>query len=74
MTWRAVSGRPYHGAVRAGTGPPPLRVGDIAVVRQTLDGLLNNIGAGGGGSRGLHSFPFQLNLSTSCHRMTQLNS
>ena len=24
--------------------------------------------------RGLHSFPFQLNLSTSSHRMTQLNS
>jgi hypothetical protein len=24
--------------------------------------------------RGLHSFPFQLNLSTSAHRVTQLNS
>ena len=24
--------------------------------------------------RGLHSFPFQLNLSSSVHRMTQLNS
>ena len=24
--------------------------------------------------RGLHSFPFQLNLSTSMHRITQLNS
>ena len=24
--------------------------------------------------RGLHSFPFQLNLSTSVHRITQLNS
>ena len=25
-------------------------------------------------SRGLHSFPFQLNLSSSVHRMTQINS
>ena len=25
-------------------------------------------------SRGLHSFPFQLNLSSSVHHMTQINS
>jgi len=25
-------------------------------------------------TRGLHSFPFQLNLSSSVHRITQLNS
>jgi len=37
-------------------------------------------GGGGGGEgaglagRGLHSFPFQLNFSSSVHRMTQLNS
>jgi hypothetical protein len=30
--------------------------------------------AGGGYGRGLHSFPFQLNLSFSVHRISQLNS
>ena len=30
-------------------------------------------GAGGGGGRGLHSFRFHLNLSSSVHRVTQLN-
>jgi len=28
----------------------------------------------GAGGRGLHSFPFPLNLSSSVHRVTQLNS
>jgi len=28
----------------------------------------------GGGGRGLHSFPFQLNLSSSVHHIIQLNS
>ena len=30
-------------------------------------------GGGGEGGRGLHSFRFQLNLSSSIHRVTQLN-
>jgi len=30
--------------------------------------------AGPAQGRGLHSFPFQLNMSSSVHRITQLNS
>jgi len=37
----------------------------------TLQGLAFWEGPGG---RGLHSFPVQLNLSSSVHRVTQLNS
>jgi hypothetical protein len=45
--------------------------------RVALGGGGGGGGHGGGGrhaGRGLHSFPFPLNLSFSVHRMTQLNS
>jgi hypothetical protein len=46
------------------------RTGAILGVRQARED-----GAGGdAGGRGLHSFRFQLNLSSSVHRLTQLNS
>jgi hypothetical protein len=34
----------------------------------------SSIASAGPAIRGLHSFPFQLNLSSSVHRMTQLKS
>jgi hypothetical protein len=48
-------------------------------VQMWVDTIINcterkNTGFSGGGGRGLHSFPFQLNLSSSVHRMTQIDS
>ena len=54
------SGISHLGLVCGGTGITPM----LQVIRQ----VFKDVG------RGLHSFPFQLNLSTSFHRTTQLNS
>ena len=57
-----------------------LPAGSSARVDALFDNLTAAIEAGlevrsgdGRGSRGLHSFPFQLNLSSSVHRITQIN-
>jgi len=49
---------------------------DVAcVLLETCGGfLVRNPDTAGLHSRGLHSFPFQLNLSSSVHLITQLNS
>jgi len=49
----------------------------VSMTWRAIWGLSLNGGCGGGdatGGRGLHSFPFQLNLSYSVHRIIQLNS
>ena len=38
------------------------------------DGWDNDVAGGGGEGRGLHSLPFELVLSSSVHRLTQLKS
>ena len=42
----------------------------VYALRRKRYGLFAQCAAG----RGLHSFPFQLNLSSSAHRVTQLDS
>jgi len=42
----------------------------LCVLRLALASSLSNAPCG----RGLHSFPFQLNLSSSVHHMTRLSS
>jgi len=63
MTRRAISGRPS----RRDLSPPALR--EFLPVLDQLEPLLLETAG-----RGLHSFPFQLNLSSSVHRSTQINS
>ena len=44
---------------------------DTQATPRRVQGALKGVAVVG---RGLHSFPFQLNLSSSVHRMTQINS
>jgi len=54
--------------------PPPPQYALPALSLDELWTELLALGGAGAGGRGLHSFPFQLNLSSSVHRITQLNS
>jgi len=59
---------PYHAAAELKSrGAPSAKTGR---------GVAPSGGPGGGGpgGGGLHSFPFQLNLSSSVHRISHLNS
>jgi len=58
----------------AGAGPPLSRQNSNSQIRNryVVDPYNTFNTSGGGGGRGLHSFRFQLNLSSSVHRVTQL--
>jgi hypothetical protein len=56
----------------AGRGPLHLLLAGASSGRGTVK-LCRLQSTGGPGGRGFNSFPFQLNLSSSVHRITQIN-
>ena len=69
MTWQVTSAMRVHMRWMTWrvTSARLYRLG-VPVARQPHECALHPV------RRGLHSFPFQLNLSSSVHRVTQLNS
>jgi len=63
---------PAARACAAPRGAP--RAGKAAKAAATRNVRVNGGGEYGASGSGLHSFRFQLNLSSSVHRVTQLNS